>query len=386
MDYHVFLLSRIREHYDLTKRSRESVAFGLHATAKIITGAAVIMVAVFSGFASGRLVDMQQMGFGLAVAVLIDATIVRSILVPATMSMLGKWNWYLPRWLEWLPDLRVEGPVDLDDSEAALGAASAVPPGHMSQPPRATGPEFEPATAFVSYPALATTLDSPSRTESELNLATNPTVQAIRHEDNRFLTIIGVPFEGRTYLSIAYLLISLPLGIAYFTLMVVGFAVGFGAMIVVFGIPVLVLTVSLTWKFMSLERAMAASVLGEEIAAPFADADRQPSFWSRLKGRLLDPTTYKGIAFLFAKLPIGIVSFAAAAFAVSIPVALASALITFPFEDAQINVIGRKIDTIQEALACTIAAPVVIVLALHALNGLAGLSARFARGAVGGGA
>ena len=125
MDYHVFLLSRIREHYDLTKRNRESVAFGLHATAKIITGAAVIMVAVFWGFASGRLVDMQQMGFGLAVAVLIDATIVRSILVPASMAMLGKWNWYLPRWLEWLPDLRVEGPAEPELPEAAPGAASA---------------------------------------------------------------------------------------------------------------------------------------------------------------------------------------------------------------------------------------------------------------------
>ncbi|HMM43162.1 MAG TPA: MMPL family transporter [Thermomicrobiales bacterium] len=109
MDYHVFLLSRIREHYDQTGENRESVAVGLQATAKIITGAALIMVAVFSGFASGNLVMMQQMGFGLAVAVLIDATIVRSILVPASMRLLGKWNWYMPTWLHWLPDLRVEG-------------------------------------------------------------------------------------------------------------------------------------------------------------------------------------------------------------------------------------------------------------------------------------
>ena len=109
MDYHVFLLSRIREHYDQTGENRESVAVGLQATAKIITGAALIMVAVFSGFASGNLVMMQQMGFGLAVAGLIDATIVRSILVPASMRLLGKWNWYMPTWLHWLPDLRVEG-------------------------------------------------------------------------------------------------------------------------------------------------------------------------------------------------------------------------------------------------------------------------------------
>ena len=84
MDYHVFLLSRIREHYDLTHRNRESVAVGLQSTARIITGAALIMVAVFVGFAAGRLVMFQQMGFGLGVAVLLDATIIRSILVPSS--------------------------------------------------------------------------------------------------------------------------------------------------------------------------------------------------------------------------------------------------------------------------------------------------------------
>ncbi len=117
MDYHVFLLSRIREHYDATHDNRASVAIGLQSTGRIITGAALIMVAVFAGFASGQLVMFQQMGFGLGVAVLIDATIVRSILVPATMVLLGDANWYLPRWLRWLPDLRVEGaplPVPVD--------------------------------------------------------------------------------------------------------------------------------------------------------------------------------------------------------------------------------------------------------------------------------
>jgi RND superfamily putative drug exporter len=113
MDYHVFLLSRIREHYDQTLRNRESVAVGLQSTARIITGAALIMVAVFVGFAAGRLVMLQQVGFGLAVAVLIDATIIRTIIVPAAMALLGDKNWYLPRWLHWLPDVRVEGrPVE----------------------------------------------------------------------------------------------------------------------------------------------------------------------------------------------------------------------------------------------------------------------------------
>ncbi|CAN5722183.1 hypothetical protein BH24CHL4_BH24CHL4_24950 [soil metagenome] len=111
MDYHVFLLSRIREHYDVTKRNSESVAYGLQSTAKLITGAALIMVAVFSGFASGRLVMMQQVGFGLAVAVFLDATVVRSVPVPSSMALLGDRNWYLPKALHWLPNLQIEGKV-----------------------------------------------------------------------------------------------------------------------------------------------------------------------------------------------------------------------------------------------------------------------------------
>jgi len=109
MDYHVFLLGRIRENYIRTGDNSESVASGLKSTGRIITGAALIMVAVFAGFASGDLVMFQQMGFGLAVAVLLDATVVRSVLVPATMKLLGDWNWYLPGWLEWLPDFHIEG-------------------------------------------------------------------------------------------------------------------------------------------------------------------------------------------------------------------------------------------------------------------------------------
>jgi RND superfamily putative drug exporter len=106
MDYHVFLLSRIRERFDRSGDNRESVAFGVRSTAGIITGAALIMAAVFMGVALGELVMFQQMGFGLAVAVLLDATIVRAVLVPSTMTLLGRANWYLPSWLEWLPDLR----------------------------------------------------------------------------------------------------------------------------------------------------------------------------------------------------------------------------------------------------------------------------------------
>jgi RND superfamily putative drug exporter len=124
MDYHVFLLSRIREHYDRSHNNTESVAVGLQRTARIITGAALIMVAVFGGFASASLVFIQQLGFGVGVAILLDATIVRSILVPSTMALLGDRNWYLPRWLHWLPDLRVEGTATMP----AEDPPTAVPP------------------------------------------------------------------------------------------------------------------------------------------------------------------------------------------------------------------------------------------------------------------
>ena len=109
MDYHVFLLTRIREHYDRTGDNQLAVAHGLRTTGAIITGAALIMVAVFGGFALGDLIPLQQMGFGLAIAVFLDATIVGSILVPAAMRLLGEFNWYLPSWLEWLPKIEIEG-------------------------------------------------------------------------------------------------------------------------------------------------------------------------------------------------------------------------------------------------------------------------------------
>jgi putative drug exporter of the RND superfamily len=108
MDYQVFLLSRIKERYDETGDTRSSVSWGVSSTARIITGAALIIIVVFLGFAMGDMVMFQQMGFGVAVALLLDATVIRSVVLPSLMGMLGRWNWYLPRWLEWLPELRVE--------------------------------------------------------------------------------------------------------------------------------------------------------------------------------------------------------------------------------------------------------------------------------------
>jgi putative drug exporter of the RND superfamily len=109
MDYQVFLLSRIRERYDVVHETGQAVAWGVGSTARIITGAALIIVAVFAGFARGDLVMFQQMGFGIAVALLLDATVIRSVLLPSVMALLGERNWYLPSWLAWLPHLEVEG-------------------------------------------------------------------------------------------------------------------------------------------------------------------------------------------------------------------------------------------------------------------------------------
>ena len=96
MDYEVFLLSRMREEWDLERVNERAVAYGLEHTGRIITAAALIMVAAFSGFTAGSFVGLQEFGVGLSAAILLDATIVRMLLVPATMKLLGRWNWYLP--------------------------------------------------------------------------------------------------------------------------------------------------------------------------------------------------------------------------------------------------------------------------------------------------
>ncbi len=111
MDYHIFVLSRIKEAVDQGKSSDAAVSEGIKATAGTVTNAAVIMVAVFAIFASLRVLQLKEVGVGLGVAVLLDATLIRSVLLPATMKLLGDWNWYLPRWLGWLPRITIESPA-----------------------------------------------------------------------------------------------------------------------------------------------------------------------------------------------------------------------------------------------------------------------------------
>ena len=108
MDYHVFILTRVREAYDRGMSTEAAVSHGLRTTAGVVTSAAAVMVAVFAIFATLSFLDFKEMGVGLSAAILIDATIIRGVLLPATMKLLGERNWYLPRWLEWLPRVGLE--------------------------------------------------------------------------------------------------------------------------------------------------------------------------------------------------------------------------------------------------------------------------------------
>ena len=119
MDYHVFILSRVREAYDRGLSNEDAVRHGIKTTAGVVTSAAVVMVATFSVFALLPLIDMKEMGIGLAAAVLIDATLVRAVLLPATMKLLGERNWYLPSWLQWLPKLELEASPEAVPAPAA---------------------------------------------------------------------------------------------------------------------------------------------------------------------------------------------------------------------------------------------------------------------------
>jgi RND superfamily putative drug exporter len=131
MDYHVFILSRVREAVDGGMKTTDAVAHGIRSTAGVVTSAAIVMVVVFSIFGTLTQVSMKQLGVGLAFAVLLDATIVRGVLLPTTMTLLGEANWWLPRWLRWLPQLAAEkqstsspAPVDGGRSDAKNRAPS----------------------------------------------------------------------------------------------------------------------------------------------------------------------------------------------------------------------------------------------------------------------
>jgi uncharacterized membrane protein YdfJ with MMPL/SSD domain len=139
MDYHVFILSRVRELYDRGLTTDEAVKQGIASTAGTVTSAAIVMVGVFAVFVTLSFLDFKEMGLGLAVAVLLDATIIRGVLLPASMKLLGDWNWYLPSWLEWLPHVGAEG--------------DALLPVEPEEPPSADEPEAPEAPRPAPVPA-----------------------------------------------------------------------------------------------------------------------------------------------------------------------------------------------------------------------------------------
>jgi uncharacterized membrane protein YdfJ with MMPL/SSD domain len=142
MDYHVFILSRVREAYDNGMRTADAVAHGIKTTASVVTAAAAVMVAVFAIFATLSAVEFKQMGVGLAAAILIDATIIRGVLLPAAMKLLGDANWYLPSWLEWLP--RIGGEFSAPPADEAEPTTGEHP---EAETPDRRGPEPEPQPA-----------------------------------------------------------------------------------------------------------------------------------------------------------------------------------------------------------------------------------------------
>jgi RND superfamily putative drug exporter len=121
MDYHVFILSRVKELHERGLTTEEAIKQGISTTAGTVTSAALVMVGVFAVFITLSFLDFKELGLGLATAILIDATIIRGVLLPASMKLLGDWNWYLPSWLEWLP---------------RIGAERDVQPSEPSEPPR----------------------------------------------------------------------------------------------------------------------------------------------------------------------------------------------------------------------------------------------------------
>jgi RND superfamily putative drug exporter len=128
MDYHVLILSRVREAYDKGMSTDEAVAHGIKTTAGVVTSAAIVMVGVFAIFATLQAMIFKQFGVGLAAAILIDATIIRAILLPASMKLLGEWNWYLPKWLEWLPHFEHGGSVERDEATEPVTEPAALEP------------------------------------------------------------------------------------------------------------------------------------------------------------------------------------------------------------------------------------------------------------------
>jgi hypothetical protein len=189
MDYHVLILSRVREAYDAGLTTEQAVAHGIRTTASVVTSAAIVMVGVFAIFATLGLVDMKMMGIGLAVAVLLDATIVRAVLLPSAMTLLGDWNWYLPRWLECLARHAREAGRATGHHSDFLGAGPRADAGAAGTDSRLTAAKaFRTATETCRLP----------RSGSPRTVETDRSVCSWRqHGESRTRTRPGRPWRAR---------------------------------------------------------------------------------------------------------------------------------------------------------------------------------------------
>ena len=195
MDYHVFILSRVKEYFDRGMSTEKAVEAGIRSTAGVVTSAAVVMVFVFGVFALMPIIDMKEMGIGLAAAVLIDATIVRAVLLPATMKLLGEWNWYLPTLARVAADARARALTDLpaiDGEPTRRRCLIVAAPTHERKAPAPPGP-------FVVCRSLRGGRDLERERQGEAPDLVPVAVVALRHvvEGERQLLVVDHPAEDR---------------------------------------------------------------------------------------------------------------------------------------------------------------------------------------------
>lgn len=188
----------------------------------------------------------------------------------------------------------------------------------------------------------------------------------------------GVVTRGETYLNIIYLLLAFPLGTAYFVFLVSGLSLGLSLLIIWWGIPILLLMLAAWWGLVVFERQLAILLLHVDIPPIACEIVSGQSAWMRLKAHLSNPLTWKGLVYLFARFPLGILSFVVAIPLIILTGALVFAPFTYTDSECQIYIFSWQIDTLNEALICSIVGSGVGLISMHVMNGLAFVSGRFA--------
>ncbi len=188
----------------------------------------------------------------------------------------------------------------------------------------------------------------------------------------------GVAARGQTYLNIIYLLLSFPLGTAYFVFLVTGLLLGLSLLIIWIGIPILLFMLAAWWLLVAFERQLAIWLLHVDIPPMSRDTASGQGAWVRLKAHLRNPVTWKGLTYLFARFPLGILSFAVSFILIVLTGALVFAPLTYADPEYQLYIFSWQIDTLNEAVICSILGLCVGLISMHVMNGLAFVSGRFA--------